>query len=71
MLKILKNIDKKIVIWFKAEILDYPYWRVSDKDNEWIGCFTFKRKAKKNAKAKNAKYFIDYNFIILRDYHSK
>lgn len=69
--RILKNINKKIVIWWKAEILDYPYWRVSGLDDEWIGGFTFKRKAKKVAKEKNAKYFIDYNFIIMRDNDAK
>lgn len=67
----LKNIPKKIVIWWKAEILDYPYWRVSGLDHEWIGGFTFKRKAKKTAKEKNGKFFIDYAFIIMSDYNAK
>ncbi|EJL66296.1 hypothetical protein [Flavobacterium sp. CF136] len=67
----LKNIPKKIVIWWKAEILDYPYWRVSNQDDEWIGGFTYKINAKRIAKSKNGKFFIDYNFIIMRDHNSK
>ena len=65
------KIFKKIVIWWKAQILDYPYWRVEDKETEWVCDFTFKKRAKSIAKESGGRAFIDYNFIIMRDLNAK
>lgn len=67
----MRKVGKKIVIWCKAQILDYPYWRVEDKETEWVCDFTFKKRAKSIAKESGGRAFIDYNFIIMRDNNSK
>jgi len=70
----LKNLQimlKLIIIWWKAVILNYPYWRVENKEQEWVGDFTFKKAAKKLAKESGGRAFIDYNFLIVRDKDSK
>lgn len=67
----LNNINKKIIIWCKAVLFNYPYWRIEDKNQEWISFFVSKRMAKIIAKESGARAFIDYNFIIDRDKNSK
>ncbi|OHT44437.1 hypothetical protein [Flavobacterium tructae] len=70
MITIIKNTFKRIIIWWKAVILGYPYYRIKSEkgdDGEYITGFTYRKRAKAIAKETGGKYFIDYSFIIHED----
>lgn len=73
--RILKTLDKRIVIWYKAHFLGHVYWRViygpETEVSEGITDFKNKSKAKVFAKESGGKAFIDYNFVILIEENSK
>ncbi len=65
---------KKIIIWWKAVILGYPYYRIKSKqgdDGEYITGFTNRKRAKAIADETEGKAFIDFSFIIHRDHNAK
>ena len=71
----LKTLDKRIVVWYKAMFMGYPYWRVIYGEEtgvrEGITEFKSKEKAKLFAKECKGRVIIDYNFIILIQIDSK
>jgi hypothetical protein len=54
---------RAVVIWWKAEMLDYPYWRVIYKDGKKTRLLYW-REANGLKKVFNGRSWIDYKGII-------
>lgn len=59
--ELVDSLLSKIVIWWKATVLDYPYWRVTYKDGKRTHLLYW-REAKGLKDVFNGKLWIDYNY---------
>jgi hypothetical protein len=62
---ILHRLLSRIVIWWKANMLDYPYWRVTYKDGKQTSLLYW-REASNLKDVFNGKLWIDYKYLISR-----
>lgn len=53
-----------LIIWWRANVLDYPYWRVAYKNGEKTRLLHW-REAKGLKDVFNGKLYIDYNAVKL------